>query len=137
MPVRKPLEMSPPIGFGNVIQNLPGSERMVGGPLKCMYHELSPRVIIGSWECRSVYMNIPFRRLDRPYGGAECQAVYDAIEVLRRSPDDAKRILIDGEHVRGHRLPGVFTWENEAHRVDMRRYENGSKSYMWAALYIQ
>lgn len=53
--------MGPQIGGsgGPTIRALPGSERMVGGPHQCMYHEIggSP-LALRKWRCGSVYMHV-------------------------------------------------------------------------------
>jgi hypothetical protein len=89
----------------------------------CMFHTLDPPVRIGSWACRSVYKNVPYKK-PAPYSGAECQAVLDAVRALANSTDDA-----------AHPLPGVYTWVGNGYRVDLRRWTSEHQSYLWAAVY--
>ena len=114
---------------------LPGSERMVGGPLVCMYHTLDPRVTIGAWRCGSVYMNVPYKK-PVPYSGRECNAVFQAVQALR-ADDRAAGVLWGGAHLLGHPLPGVYTWRGDGYRVDLRRWEAAPRGalHLWAAVY--
>jgi hypothetical protein len=126
--------MSPNIdGVGRTMLPLPGSvERMVAGPLTCMFHRLSPAVKIGDWMCQSVYMNVPYKK-PVPYSGEECKAVFDAIVVMRDDTHAAS--ALQGDHIPGHPLPGVYTCETMSWRVDFRKWQHGQQSYLWAALY--
>ena len=123
----------------NTMRNLPDSERMVGGPLVCMYNTLEPGVRIRDWCCRGVYMNVPYE-VPHPYSGVRCQAVQRAVDKLRCHPDIHTSIAaslfdgVDGAHFPGHPLPGVFTVCDQSFRVDLRVYGKNQK-HLWAALY--
>ena len=132
---RKRLNMSPLIdGRGTTMRPLPGSQRMVGGPKMCMYHELQPALVVGDWTCRSLYMHIAYE-IPRPYNGTDCLAVSNAVEVLRRAPLAAS-ILFERQQVPGHPLPGFFTVPYSAHRIDFFVYRcEAGRRHLWAQVY--
>lgn len=131
---RKPLFMTPHVDGGAVMQTLPGSERMVGGPLMCMFHELQPALVIGDWTCRSLYMHVAHEP-PRPYNGRDCQEVQRAVECLRESPL-AAAVLLEGQHGAGHPLPGFFTVHRPDHRIDFFAYPSiHGRRHLWAQVY--
>ena len=123
-----------PHADGAVLRNLPGSDRMVGGPLLCMFHELSPALHIGGWTCGSLHMHVAYEKAVA-YARVDCQAVFEATEHVRASPD-AAAVLIDGRHAPGHPLPGVFTVTLPAYRIDFRAYKGtATQHHMWVHVY--
>ena len=70
----------------------------------------------------------------RAYSGDECRAVRDAIEAVTIDPMGA-RVLMEGAHITGHPLPGVYTHERDGYRVDLRQWTSDHQSYLWAAVY--
>ena len=110
---------------------LPGSDRMVGGPHECMYHEIELR--LGEWRCESVYMHVAYET-PRPYGGQDCKAVLDAVNAMKWKLEAAD-VLLGGAHAPGHPLPGVFTVWSPGYRVDMRAYLHGDEKHLWSEVY--
>jgi hypothetical protein len=122
-------------GHGTTMRFLPGSQRMVGGPHLCMYHkiEASP-LLLGDWKCGSVYMHVAYEQ-SRPYVGTDCHAVLNAINEMNMHPLLAAGALLHQEHAYGHPLPGVYTVQSAAHRVDMRVYMHEGMRHLWAEVY--
>ena len=127
--------MSPNIGGGSgrTMMPLPGSQCMVGGPLICMCTKLDNPIKIGNWCCQSVYVNVPYRK-PSPYSGDVCAAVRDGIETLVDDPMGAS-VLIEGLQIRGQPLPGVYTYEMNGYRVDLRLWMSNHQSYLYALVY--
>lgn len=116
------------------MRTLPGSERMVGGPLLCMFHELQPALNIGDWTSRTLYMHVAYEK-PAAYSGPDCFAVKNAAERVRTS-SDAAAVLLDGAHAPGHPLPGVFTVTCPAYRIDFRAYSSTPcQRHMWVQVY--
>jgi hypothetical protein len=69
----------------------------------------------------------------RPYVGRDCQAVLDAVyEMNAQSANLVEGVLLRGEQVPGHPLPGVYTVLSSAYRVDLRMCEGTT---LWAEVY--
>ena len=78
-------------------------------------------------------MNVPYKE-PSPYSGDECRAVQDAVDALGNDACAAS-VLLDGAHLVGHPLPGVYTWTGNGYRVDLRRWTSERQAYLWAAVY--
>lgn len=127
--------MSPNVDGGCVLRDaiardLPGSENMVGGSLKCMYHRVEPPLMLGRWACGSVYMHVAYKPT-KVYDSVDCRAVHDAINEMVVDREVAADVLLRGSHADGHPLPGVYTVATSRHRVDFRVIERGNK-HLWA-----
>lgn len=132
---RKGKTMTPTIGHGKIMHVLPGSESMVGGPLLCMFHELKETpLMIDKWRCQSVYMHVAFKR-PAPYNGGECMSVLNGVNAINNDHQNAFRALLQGEHLSGHPLPGVYTVVVEDFRVDFRVKEHNGNKHLWALVY--
>jgi hypothetical protein len=119
-----------------IMRSLPGSERMVGGHHLCMYHDIgdSP-FVLRNWNCIGVYIHVA-RERERHYQSPVCQAVSEGINEMKRFPERAFAVLLNGEHEPGHPLPGVWTVDRLGFRVDFRAYnvsnEKNSEHNLWA-----
>lgn len=102
-------------------RDLPGSGRMVGGPLRCRHVALPP-----SHPDLYVHMAHP-QPHEQVRDACPPSAVMAALTAAARQ--------LDGAHGDGHPLPGVFTVELPGYRVDLRRY--GGRAALWAEVYRQ
>ena len=102
-----------------------------------MYHEIEPSPLtLDGWRCGSVYMHVAHERERiRMYGGAECQAVLDAVNAANAQHAVAADVLLRGAHAQGHPLPGVFTVSSAGYRIDLRNSEHDGKRHLWAEVY--
>lgn len=107
------------------VRELPGSGRLVGGPLSCMVHELQTPLVLADWTCPSLYMHLQHTRHPK-YDESVLTAVRDALDRLRASPD-AAAVLVDGHHAPGHPLPGFFTVTCPGYRIDFWACDGGTQ----------
>ena len=125
--------MSPPVEGGPTIRVLPGSDDMVGGPLFCMYHEItnSP-LLLGDWKCQSVYMRVTDRPLTGPYLGPDCAAVLHGVNIMNRQHDVATQVLLHHAWAPGHPMPDWFMVASDTHRVLFHVYIHFDNKYLYA-----
>ena len=125
--------MSPPINGGPTFRVLPGSAVMVGGPLRCMYHEItvSP-LVLREWKCQAVYMRVTDQPLSRPYSGPDCAAVLDGINIMNQQPEEAYLALILRGLAPGQPMPDWFTVVLDSHRVGFHVYMHHNKKFLYA-----
>ena len=122
-------------GHGTTMRDLPGSETsIVGGPLLCMYHRIEPSpLVLGDWECGSVYMRVAHER-PRPYVGDDCRAVLDGINAMNADPRTAAEVLLRGAHAEGQPLPGFYTVDTDRGRVDFHVYSHAGRKHLYGLL---
>ena len=114
---------------------LPGSAGFVGGPLECTLHVLGAEdaTALREWRFESVYANVPGERprLDE----ADRPRLLRALRALKCDADSAARALLDGDHLSGHPLPGVYTVGESRSRIDFRVKDHAGSKHLWALLY--
>ena len=112
---------------------IPGSSRLAGGELLCMYHTLEPALILDDWHCNAVYMRVA-GEWPRPYDDVDIKAVFDGIAVMRQDLALAAFVLMKKGHAPNMPLPMFFTVNLTKCRVDFYVYTHDDVNYMYASL---